>query len=147
MNDKPIQVLSIEDDYEYAYLLQEMLSAAWDAPLDLEHADRLSTGREWLTRAEFDLVLLDLSLPDSWGFDSFAKVHNLAPNVPIIVLSGIGDKKLANRAMRQGARGYLIKGKIDADLLAQTIRRAIERRQEKSIRLKSTRREGAKQIW
>ena len=125
MNDKPIQVLSIEDDYDYAYLLQEMLAATWGAPFDLEHADRLSTGQEWLIRGGFDLVLLDLSLPDSWGFDSFDKVRNLAPNVPIIVLSGIGDKKLANRAMREGARGYLIKGKTDADLLAQTIRRAI----------------------
>ena len=125
MNDKAIQILSIEDDCEYAYLLHEMLAAAWDAPFDLEHADRLSTGREWLTREKFDLVLLDLSLPDSWGFDSFAKVHNLVPNVPIIVLSGISDKKLANRAMREGARGYLIKSKIDARLLVQTIRHAI----------------------
>jgi len=131
MNDKPIRVLSIEDDHEYARLLQEMLAAAWDAPFDLEHADRLSTGQERLAAETFDLILLDLSLPDSWGFDSFTGVYNRAPDVPIIVLSGLGDRKLAMRAVQEGAQGYLIKGQLDAQLLMRAIRHAIGYRREK----------------
>lgn len=131
MNDKPIKVLSIEDDHEYAHLLREMLTAAWDAPFDLEHADRLSTGQERLAAETFDLILLDLSLPDSWGFDSFTEVHKRAPDVPIIVLSGLGDRKLAMRAVQEGAQGYLIKGQLDANLLMRAIRHAIGYRGEK----------------
>ena len=71
-----LRILSIEDDHEYAYLLREMLVAAWDAPFDLVHTDQLSTGKKRLDTEVFDLVLLDLSLPDSWGFNTFASVHS-----------------------------------------------------------------------
>ena len=137
MNQK-LKILSIEDDYEYAYLLQEMLAAVLNAPFDLEHADQLSTGQKRLDTETFDLILLDLSLPDSWGFDTFAKVHDRAPDVPIIVLSGLGDKKLAMRAVQAGARDYLVKVQIDANLLMQAIRRAVEHKQtEKSAKTQS----------
>jgi len=125
MSDK-LKILSIEDDYEYVYLLREMLAAAWNAPFDMDHADQLSTGQERLDTETFDLVLLDLSLPDSWGFDTFARVYDRAPDVPIIVLSGLGDKKLAMRAVQAGSRDYLVKGQVDANMLAQAIHRAIE---------------------
>ena len=123
--DNQLRILSIEDDYEYAYLLQEMLTAAWSAPFDLVHTDQLSTGREQLDTTTFDLILLDLSLPDSWGFDTFASVHSQAPDVPIIVLSGLSEKKLAMRAVQKGARDYLVKGEVDTNRLRQAIRYAI----------------------
>ena len=128
-----LKILSIEDDYEYAYLLREMLAAAWHTPFDLEHADRLSTGQAQLDRETFDLVLLDLSLPDSRGFDTFARVHAQAPDVPIIVLSGLGGRKLAMRAVQAGARDYLVKGQVDANLLVRAIRRAVERKQTEKV--------------
>ncbi|MEE8390922.1 MAG: response regulator [Anaerolineae bacterium] len=121
-----LKILSIEDDYEYVYLLREMLAAAWNAPFDLEHADQLSAGQERLDTETFDLVLLDLSLPDSWGFDTFARVYDRAPDVPIVVLSSLGDKKLALRAVQAGALDYLDKGQVNANVLAQVMRRAIE---------------------
>ncbi len=124
-----IRILSIEDDYEYAYLLREMLAAAWDAPFDLVHSDRLSAGKKQLDTETFDLILLDLSLPDSWGFDTFADVYSRAPDVPIIVLSGLTDKKLAVRAVQEGARDYLVKGQVDANRLRQAIYCAVEQNQ------------------
>lgn len=121
-----LRILSIEDDYEYAYLLKEMLAAAWNAPFDLVHSDRLSIGKKQLDTETFDLILLDLSLPDSWGFDTFANVYSQASGVPIIVLSGLSDEKLAVRAVQEGARDYLVKGQVDANQLRQAIYCAVE---------------------
>jgi two-component system cell cycle sensor histidine kinase/response regulator CckA len=132
--NKPLRVLSIEDDYEYVYLLRQMLAAAWDAPFHVEHADQLSTGQEWLNTETFDLVLLDLSLPDSWGLETFARVKNQASGVPIIVLSGFSDQKLAMEAVREGAHDYLVKGQVDANRLVQAIRRAIQHRRVERTR-------------
>jgi DNA-binding NtrC family response regulator len=124
-----LRILSIEDDYEYAYLLKEMLSTAWDTPFDLVHADQLSTGRERLKAETFDLILLDLSLPDSWGLDTFVRIRSRAPDVPIIVLSGLSDKKLAIQAVQEGALDYLVKGQVDTNRLRQAIHLAVEHNQ------------------
>ncbi|MCP4536973.1 MAG: response regulator [Chloroflexi bacterium] len=124
-------ILSIEDDYEYAYLLREMLTIARDAPFELVHADQLATGQKRLETETFDLILLDLSLPDSWGFDTFASVHNQAPDVPIIILSSLSDKKLAMRAVQKGALDYLVKGQVDANRLRRAIHHAVEQNQTK----------------
>jgi two-component system cell cycle sensor histidine kinase/response regulator CckA len=125
MKDKSIAVLLIEDDMEYVHLTQEMLALVWRAPFDLKHADRLSTGIEQLARGTFDVVLLDLSLPDSWGFDTFTRVQAQDPHVPIIVLTGLDDESLVNKVMQEGAREYLVKGEMEGDLLAGAIRYAI----------------------
>jgi two-component system cell cycle sensor histidine kinase/response regulator CckA len=119
-----MQILLIEDDPEYAYLIQEMLVAAWRVPFNMEHADQLSTGRAQLHTGVFDLILLDLSLPDSDGVDTFIKVHHQAPDTPIIVLSGLNNKSLTTRVMQAGAKDYLVKGQIDAHLLVRAIRHA-----------------------
>lgn len=121
-----MQILLIEDDPEYAYLIQEMLAAAWRVPFDMKHADQLSTGRAQLHAGAFDLILLDLSLPDSDGVDTFVKVHDQAPDVPIIVLSGLDNKRLMARVTQAGAKDYLVKGQIDAHLLVRAIRHATE---------------------
>jgi len=129
MDNKPIKILLIEDDPEYSYLMRAMLDVAWGAPFDLENADRLSTGLERLAAGDIDVVLLDLSLPDSWGFDTFARTHAQAPQVPIVVLSGLANETLAVEIVREGAQGYLAKGQTDGNLLVRTVRYAIERKQ------------------
>jgi len=122
-----ISILLIEDNLGDARLLEETL-AEGDTPFDLTLAERLSTGLEKLGGEEIDVILLDLSLPDSSGFDTFARVYAQAPEVPIIVLSGLDDKDLAVKAVRTGAQDYLVKGEVNSDLLLRAIHYAIERK-------------------
>jgi GAF domain-containing protein/CheY-like chemotaxis protein len=129
MNDKSINVLLVEDSPGDTRLLQEMLAEARGASFELEHTQRLTTGLEKLTAGDIDVILLDLSLPDSQGFDTFAQMHAQAPQMPIIVLTGLDDEALALKAVREGAQDYLVKGQVDSNLLARAIRYAIERKQ------------------
>ncbi len=127
MDDK-IKVLLIEDNPGDARLLQEMLVEA-RGTFELEHTKRFSTGLEQMAAGNTDVVLLDLSLPDSYGLDTLAKIHAQAPDVPVIVLSGFEDEAMMVRAVRAGAQDYLVKGQADSDLLGRAIRYAIERKQ------------------
>ncbi len=129
------RVLLIEDNPGDARLLREMLVEIGDAPFKLEWVDQLSKGLDRLTGGDIDAVLLDLSLPDSQGLDTFIQVHTQAPHIPITVLTGLDDTTLAVKAVREGAQDYLVKGKIDGNLLARAIRYAIERkRTEEALR-------------
>ena len=126
MSNKP-RVLLIEDNPGDARLIWEMLAEVKGSPVDLKYADRLSSGLERLAEGGIDVILLDLSLPDSEGLDTFAQVHARAPQVPIIVLTGLDDESLAVKAVREGAQDYLVKGQVDGRLLVRAIRYAIER--------------------
>lgn len=120
------RLLLIEDNPADARLLQETLKDVRDFPFQLVCVDRLAEGLERLEAGGIALVLLDLFLPDSEGFETFATARGRAADVPIIVLSGLADEALALRAVREGAQDYLVKGR-DSDLLARAIRYAIER--------------------
>jgi PAS domain S-box-containing protein len=128
MSDKPIHLLLIEDNPGDARLIREFLSETRSNPYLLECADQLSKGLELLTVRDVDLVLLDLSLPDSQGFDTFARVYALVPDLPIVVVTGSDDEMLAVRAVHAGAQDYLVKGEIDSGLLSRAMRYAIERK-------------------
>jgi PAS domain S-box-containing protein len=135
MNANPLKILLIEDNPGDARLLQEMLVEIKNPSFELDWVDRLSAGLEHLKQQSVDAVLLDLSLPDSKGLDTFTKVQAQAPHVPITVLSGLDDTSLAIRAVREGAQDYLIKGEVDGNLLSRAIRYAIERkRTEEALR-------------
>ena len=121
-------VLLIEDNAGDARLIREMLYEEENAPFDLRSVDRLSRGLEALSKQAASLVLLDLSLPDSHGLDTFSKVYAHAPKVPIIVLSGNDDETLALYAVKSGAQDYLVKGRIDRELLLRAMQYAIERK-------------------
>ncbi len=121
-------VLLIEDNPGDARLIQEMLAEDPAAPFRLRCVDRLSRGLEALSQKQTGLVLLDLSLPDSQGLDTFAKVYAHSPKVPIIVLSGNDDQQLALYAVKSGAQDYLVKGKIDRELLLRAMQYSIERK-------------------
>lgn len=129
MKDKPIKVLLIEDNAGDARLLREMLREGESDSFALLWADRLSNGLEQLKAETIDVILLDLSLPDSQGLETFARVHTQKPQVPVIVLSGLDDEKVSMKAVREGAQDYLIKGQVDGNLLTRAIRYAIERKQ------------------
>jgi len=127
MDIKPIRVLLIEDNPDDAVLIHLYLSGAMKIPHEVKHADRLSKGIEFLGSGGFDVVLLDLGLPDGQGLSTFEKLHAQAPGVPIIVLTGHDDDDLAVEAVQKGAQDYLVKGRVDGGLVGRSIRYAIER--------------------
>ncbi len=127
MNNTPIDVLLVEDDPDDVLLIQDMLDEAGGGLFKVVYSDRLSAGLERLAGGGIDVVLLDLSLPDSQGFDTFMRAHSQAPGVPIVVLTGLDDEELAMQAVQEGAQDYLVKGRVNDDLLVRAIRYAIER--------------------
>ena len=135
MKKRQIKVLLIEDNPGDARLIQEMLIEAADATPKIESVNRLDTGLKRLSTGDIDLLLLDLGLPDSQGFDTFIKAHNQAREVPIVVLTGLDDEELGLTAVKKGAQDYVVKGQVDANLLIRAVRYAIERNKtEKKIR-------------
>src|SRR4029079_2396872 len=121
-------VLLIEDNPGDARLIELMLAEDPDTPFRLNCVDRLSRGLEVLSSETPELVLLDLSLPDSHGLDTFDRVFAHSPTVPIIVLTGNDDHMIALSAVKTGAQDYLIKGKLDRELLVRAIQYSIERK-------------------
>jgi phosphoserine phosphatase RsbU/P len=123
-----IRALLIEDNPGDARLIQLMLADTAPDVFEVEHVDRLASGLKRLAQGGVDIVLADLSLPDSRGLDTFTRLHSSVPQVPIIVLSGLNDTVLAVTAVHEGAQDYLIKGQVDGQLLARAMRYAIERK-------------------
>lgn len=124
-----VKTLLIEDNPDHADIFHDMLSGIGGGIIcDLEQANRLSTGLECLAERDFDAVLLDLSLPDSKGLDTFLRVNLQAPEVPVVVLSALDDEMVAVKTVQAGAQDYLIKGQINSSLLKRSIRYAIERK-------------------
>jgi DNA-binding NarL/FixJ family response regulator len=129
MNDSAIHVLLIEDNPTDALLLRQACAADPLIPCAFTHVERLSEGLKWLSRVRFDVVLLDLGLPDSQGLETFAKVQALASATPIVILTGLDDENLSLQAVRAGAQDYLPKAYIDGYIVTRAIRYAIERHQ------------------
>ena len=121
-------VLLIEDNPGDARLIREMLAEEPEAPFALHCAERLQHGLEQLSAGETVLVLLDLSLPDSFGLETFAKVYAHSPTVPIIVLTGNDDQTVALSAVKGGAQDFLVKGRLDRELLLRSMQYSIERK-------------------
>jgi len=134
MDNKTIRVLLIEDNPGDVRLIRETLAEVRGAHFGLECVGRPSTGLERLAADGIDVVLLDLSLPDSVGFDTFTTVHAQAPQVPILLLTGLEDEALGARAVREGAQDYLVKGQAGGGSLARAIRYAIERKGAEPVR-------------
>ncbi|WP_375468535.1 response regulator [uncultured Nostoc sp.] len=122
-----IKVLLVEDNPGDVFLLQEFLKEVTTVVVDLIPVVRLSEALNYLAKEIFDVILLDLSLPDGQGLETFVITHNQAKATPIIVLTGIDDETLAITAMQQGAQDYLLKGQVTGDLLVRSMRYAIER--------------------
>jgi signal transduction histidine kinase len=128
MNRNIINVLLVEDNPGDARLMREMLAEA-NNRFNLEYAQWLSAGLARVIADDIDVILLDLSLPDSQGFNTFVKMHTQAPNIPILVLTGLDDADMAVKAVHEGAQDYLVKGGVDSQTLVRAIRYAIERQQ------------------
>jgi len=132
MTDTSLKYLMIEDNSGDARLIQEMLLEAGGAPFISERVDRLSMGLERLASGYFDVLLLDLALPDSQGLDTFNKVHTQSPQVPVVILTGLDDTSLAYKAVRNGAQDYLVKSQMNSNLLIRSMYYAVERKRAES---------------
>jgi two-component system, cell cycle sensor histidine kinase and response regulator CckA len=125
---RPITVLLVEDNPGDARLILELLEDVQAQAFDLERVDRLDHALSRLAETGVDVVLLDLGLPDSQGLDTFVRARRSAPDEPIVVISGLDDERMALEAVRSGAQDYLVKGRIEGNLLARVLRYAIERK-------------------
>jgi PAS domain S-box-containing protein len=130
-----LSVLLIEDQPAEVDYIREILSQVQSCRFSITHADRLSKGLDLLEQVHVDILLLDLCLPDSTGYATFQQAHKAFPAVPIILITNMNDETLAVRAVREGAQDYLIKRKMDSDLLSRAIRYAIERQSEERYAL------------
>jgi diguanylate cyclase (GGDEF)-like protein len=123
------RVLLVEDNAGDARLVRESLNDGLPGQFTVTVAESLKLVLETLRSApdDVDVVLLDLSLPDSQGLETFRAVHALAPAVPILVLSGMNDESVALKAVNEGAQDFLRKDRVDSELLPRAIRYAMER--------------------
>ena len=122
-----ISVLLVEDNNGDARIVQEALTESSRVEFRIDRSDRLSAAMARLGKDVFDVILLDLTLPDSWGLDTFLKVREVAPQTPVMVLTGHDDETLGMMAVQQGAQEYLVKGQASGPLLVRCLRYAIER--------------------
>jgi diguanylate cyclase (GGDEF)-like protein/PAS domain S-box-containing protein len=135
-----IHILLIEDNPNEAELFEAMLRSERRFEFDLTHADCLIKGIEFVQNCQedekpFDVILLDLNLPDSSGFDTFDRFYVHARWAPIILMTCLDNESLALQAVRKGAQDYLVKSELNGNLLARSIRYAIERKRvEEALR-------------
>jgi two-component system sensor histidine kinase UhpB len=128
MISNKIHILLIEDNEDDAILVQSDLQQAMGDQISLVHAGRLGTALELIRRESFDLILTDLTLPDSNGIRTINQLRENAASIPIAVLSFRNDEKFAIKMIAAGAQDYLVKGDLAAGVLARVIRYSIERK-------------------
>ncbi len=126
MQGESVRILLVEDNPGDARLVLEGLKEA-QAGFEVIWVDRLAKALDRLATQEFDNVLLDLNLPDSTGLETFGKLHEARPQVPVLLLTGLNDEGLALRAVQEGAQDFLVKGEVSGHALARAIQFAVER--------------------
>ncbi|MEM9538007.1 MAG: EAL domain-containing protein [Cyanobacteria bacterium P01_E01_bin.42] len=129
MQENSVKILLVEDNPAEARLLKELLQGVGVSQFSFCYAKRLQEALAYLEIERFEVIFLDLTLPDSQGLESLNPLVDRAPHIPIIVLSNTDDNELAVEAVRQGAQDYLVKRFINRELLIRSLRYAIERKQ------------------
>jgi two-component system cell cycle sensor histidine kinase/response regulator CckA len=132
-----MKLLLVDDNPAQARLLHEMLKEAPSENIELKLADRLDSAFDAIRGDPPDVVLLDLGLPDSQGIDTLLKAQKAFPAIPFVVLTGLDDQGFAVEAVRAGAQDYLVKGRINCDVLVRTTRYAVERQRSSHALLES----------
>jgi PAS domain S-box-containing protein len=128
-----MSVLLIEDDPDDILLVKDALAEISLGKIKLEYTGRLSRGLIELSSHTYDVILLDLNLPDSRGLDTLKTVVKSYPKIPVVVLSGLADDAVTIEAVRRGAQDYLVKGDIGGPMLVRVLRYAIERKQAEAV--------------
>ncbi len=135
-----LSILTVEDNSRDLFLLERMLRASCLEIDDFFSADTVKEASQILSAGQIDLVLLDLSLPDSFGIHSFLHLRPLVQKIPVIILTGTNDTEMGLEAIKEGAQDFLVKGEFDENLLARSIQYSLERKRNiESLRVSNER--------
>jgi DNA-binding response OmpR family regulator len=127
MDKQELKVLLIEDNPGDAFLIKFYLGESLSPKFNFFHGENMKTANELLSKNTFDIILMDLNLPDSVGLDTIKKLLEKYPNNLVIVLTGLVDEKVGLETVRFGAQDFLVKGKFDGKVLISSIMFAFER--------------------
>lgn len=127
MSNLKTRILVVEDNLQDFIIFKEVLGQIRDFFIQIEYAETLQSALELIENSEFDIIFLDLFLPDSFGQETFSQVRSRA-TAPIVILSGLSDKSTALQIVKEGAQDYIVKGEFDANLLEKAIVYSIERK-------------------
>lgn len=131
----PLEILLVEDSLGDIRLIQEMLRDLPPPGCTLTALHRLSDAQNFLHTEHPEVILMDLGLPDAQELEAMEGIRRLAGGIPVVVLTGLDDQRLAHQALEQGAQDYLVKGRFDAEILLRSIRYAMDRqRREAALR-------------
>jgi two-component system cell cycle sensor histidine kinase/response regulator CckA len=135
MKQESLKILMIEDSLTDAEAVREALLGSGVGGLDLDCVGRLDEALDRLNEEQFDIIILDLFLPDEQGIQSLRRLREAAPEIPVVVLTGVDDEALAAEVVREGAQDYIVKGTVAAVALIRSLRHAMERKStERSLR-------------
>ncbi|SHK10744.1 GGDEF domain-containing response regulator [Paramaledivibacter caminithermalis] len=131
MESGTIRVLLVEDSNFDVFIIKDMLGQDKNnfkrSSFEIVRAKTFQEAKHKLLKEYFDIILLDLTLPDSFGLDTLKKIYSEVPEIPIIILTSLNDQLVAIKAVKEGAQDYLVKGQFDANLLLRSIHYSIER--------------------
>jgi two-component system cell cycle response regulator len=130
---RPLRVLLVEDSKGDAILIKKALTQDVPDPHVIQHATTLASALKALAENEFDVVLLDRSLPDATGFNGLISIQNRAPKLPVIFLTGLKDEAIALSAVEKGAQDYLFKDNVDNRTIERAIHYAIRRKRFEEV--------------
>jgi diguanylate cyclase (GGDEF)-like protein len=133
---QPLRVLLIEDSSGEALLIKKALALAMPEACVFRQAGSLKAALKCLAQSEFDVALLDRSLPDTTGFSGLISIQNMAPKLPVIFLTALKDEAVALSAVARGAQDYLFKDKADGHTIKRAIDYAIHRKQFEGVLIK-----------
>src|SRR5688572_12088850 len=121
---QPLRVLHVEDDEIDTRLVQRVLQAIPVYRVNCDHVETISTAINSLSVQDYDVIILDMRLPDGFGLEVVQAVKDIAPDKPIVILSGVDDMDLTLKAVQYGAQEYLVKDELNANVLLRSIRHA-----------------------
>jgi DNA-binding response OmpR family regulator len=127
MNNEALKILLVEDSNTDAVLLKEHILLT-EKNIDLNQTGSLQEAFDFISKNHVDAILLDLSLPDSHGLGTIEKTIKAFPRLPIVVLTGIEDETVGVQAVRLGASDYLVKGRVDGEVIIRALNYSIERK-------------------
>ena len=127
VDERRVRILLVEDDPNDVWVMRSLLGDRWDGPYELVHVEMLAPALDLCVHGGIDVLLLDLSLPDSSGLETFLQAYAKAGDIPIVVLTNVNDEPTAIKAVQAGAQDYLVKGQVNDNLLLRSVRYAIER--------------------
>lgn len=127
MSDHPVKALLVEDNPEYAHMLCLELDSVRPGGFEISQAASLVDALDRMSKAAFDIILLDLTLPDSHGYATFSEIHKHAPHLPVVVLATLDDPSLSLHLAQEGAQDYLLKSQVETRQLVRAIQFALER--------------------